>query len=65
MESIYELIQPLGIATGVSLLVTASCALLRRKNPRVLMKLHKTMAVVTILIALTHATLVFLSSRGE
>ena len=65
MESIYELIQPLGIATGVSLLVTASFALFRRKNPRVLMKLHKTMAVVTILIALAHATLVFLSSRGE
>jgi hypothetical protein len=60
-----NLIEPLGIAAIVSLFLTASCALFRRKNPRVLMKMHKVMAGVTILIALTHATLVIMMSSGD
>jgi hypothetical protein len=60
--NIQQLIEPLGIAAFISLLLTASFALFRRKNPRLLMKLHKSMALVTILIALAHAALVILGS---
>jgi len=54
------LVKPLGIATLVLLLLTASAGLFRRKNPGLLLKWHKRLALATVLAALCHATLVLL-----
>ncbi|HUT33477.1 MAG TPA: hypothetical protein VNE39_08370 [Planctomycetota bacterium] len=56
------LLKPLGITTLVLLALTASTGLLRRKNPRLLLKCHKALALLTVLAALCHATLAFLFS---
>jgi len=55
-----SLIEPLGITTLTLLLLTAGAGLLRRKSPRLLLKLHKALALLTVLAGLSHATLVFL-----
>jgi hypothetical protein len=49
-----EWIQPLGIATLSSLILTIGLSLLRKKNPRLLMKWHKIQAFITLGLALLH-----------
>lgn len=56
----YSLVKPIGIATLVLLLITASAGFFMRKRPRFLHKWHKRLAAITILAAFCHALLVFL-----
>jgi len=56
-----RLIEPLGITTLVLLVLTGVAGLSVRKNRRVLLPIHKTLAVLTVLAALCHGTMVMLS----
>ncbi|NQT53042.1 YHS domain-containing protein [bacterium] len=53
-----RLVKPLGIATLVLLLTTASAGFFRRWKPRLLLKWHKRLAPATVIVALCHAALV-------
>ena len=55
-----RLVKPLGVVTLVLLLLTAGAGLFRRRSPRVLLKLHKILAALTVISALCHAAIVFL-----
>ena len=57
--SIIKLIEPLGIAALTFLLLTACAGFFMRKNPKVLFKSHKILAITTLIIALCHAIIVF------
>ena len=53
-----QLIEPLGIVTLTLLLLTAGAGLFRRLKPRLLLRCHKVVALLAVLSALAHATLV-------
>jgi len=53
-----RLVRPLGIATLILLLTTASAGFFRRLKPRLLIKWHKRLAPATVIVALCHAILV-------
>jgi len=53
-----EWIQPLGIATLGSLILTISLSLMRRRRPRLLLKWHKIQAFITLGLAFCHFILV-------
>ena len=55
------LVEPMGITTLSLLVVTACFGFFRKKSPRILLAWHKRLAVLTIISAVCHATLVFLS----
>ncbi|MBN1272222.1 MAG: hypothetical protein JXB26_08105 [Candidatus Aminicenantes bacterium] len=56
---IYQFIIPFGIATFLSLLLTAFLGLLRKKKPLFLLRWHKIQAFITIGLAAVHFLLVF------
>ena len=57
----HKLVEPLG-ATTLSLLVITLClGFLARKNFQLLFKWHRLLAILTLISALCHATLVFLA----
>ena len=53
-----QLIQPMGIATLALVGLTVSLGVLRRRKPRVLLKLHKICGVSALVAGACHATLV-------
>jgi YHS domain-containing protein len=53
-----SLIIPMGITTFSLLVLTAGAGMFMRRKPRVLLKLHRRLAVATLLSACTHAFLV-------
>lgn len=55
------LVKPMGITTLSLLVVTACLGFFRKKSPRILLAWHKRIAVLTIISAACHATLVFLT----
>jgi YHS domain-containing protein len=55
------LVEPMGITTLSLLAVTACLGFFRKKSPRILLAWHKRLAVITIISAACHTTLVFLS----
>ena len=55
------LAEPMGITTLLLLAVTACLGFFRKKSPRILLAWHKRLAVLTIIAAVCHATLVFLT----
>jgi len=59
--NLWPYIKPTGLVT-LSLLIAAAClAAFRKARPRLMLKLHKISAALTVISALCHATLVFLS----
>ena len=56
-----DLVEPMGITTLSLLVVTACLGFFRKKSPRILLAWHKRLAVLTIISAAGHATLVFLT----
>jgi len=52
-----SLVEPTGIAALALLLLTSSAGLFMRKNPKLLFKWHKRLAITTLAMALTHALL--------
>ena len=55
-----SLVKPFGTATLTLLVATAALGLLRRREPRRMLKWHKRLAITTVVVALTHAALVIL-----
>jgi len=55
------LIKPVGIAAFSCLVLTVAAALLRRKKPKLLFKWHKRLGIVTLVLAVTHLTLVLIA----
>jgi YHS domain-containing protein len=55
------LIKPVGIATLSCLVLTVAAALLRRKNPKFLFKLHKRLGIATLVFAVIHLILVLIA----
>ena len=55
-----ELIEVMGVTTLTLLIATACAGLFVRKNPRVLLRWHKRLALVTVLSAACHVALVVL-----
>ena len=53
-----EYIEAFGLTTLSLLIVTFCFGLFMKKNPKVLHKWHKRLAHVTMIVALSHATLV-------
>ena len=58
---LWRFVEPTGIVTLSLAIITAGLAVLRKRSPRLLLKLHKIFAALTLLSAVCHATLVFLS----
>jgi YHS domain-containing protein len=56
-----RLIKPVGILTLALIVLTVLAGLLRRKNPKFLLKWHKRLGIITLVSALIHATLVLLT----
>lgn len=56
-----QLVEPFGLATLSLLSVTFCFGLFMRKKPKVLLNWHRRLAYVTIIVALSHATLVFIA----
>ena len=56
-----EYIEAFGLTTLSLLIVTFCFGLFMKKNPKVLHKWHKRLAYVTIIVALSHATLVLIA----
>lgn len=52
-----EAAEGIGVATFVMLVVTICLSVFRKRNPRQMLMLHKISAVVTLLLAATHGTL--------
>lgn len=57
--SIFSLVRPLGIATLSFVFVTFLTGLFRRKLGRRFVKIHLSLAIITITLGLTHGILVF------
>ena len=55
------LVKPVGITTLSLLVVTVSVALLRRKRPKLLLKWHKRLGIITLLFAALHAIIVLIA----
>ena len=55
------LVKPFGITTLTLLIATACAGFFMRKKPKVLFKWHKRMAYTTVIVALSHAVLVFIT----
>lgn len=51
---------PLGILTLLCLITTLVLGLTMRKNPKVLFPWHKRMAIFTLIVAITHGTIIIL-----
>ncbi len=56
-----EYIEAFGLTTISLLIVTFCFGFFMKKNPKVLHKWHKRLAYVTIIAALSHATLVLIA----
>ena len=56
-----RLIKPMGIITLSLLVLTAAGRLFRKKVPKFLAKWHKRLGIITLVSALTHATLVLIA----
>jgi len=56
-----SLVEPFGATTLTLLLCTACSGYFMRKKPKVLFKWHRRLAYTTVVVALCHATLVFLT----
>ena len=56
--SFFSLVQPLGVCTLGSLVVTFTLGLFRKKLGRRFLKIHMTFALLTIIFALCHGILV-------
>ncbi len=56
-----RLIKPMGITTLSLLVLTAAGRLFRKKVPKFLVKWHKHLGIITLVSALTHATLVLIA----
>ena len=61
MQGLGQYVEPFGLATLSLLFVTFCCGFFMKKNPKVLLKWHKRVAYVTIIVASCHATLVMLA----
>jgi len=59
--NLWPYIKPTGLITLSLMLVAAGLAALRKVRPRLMLRLHKVFAALTVVSALCHATLVFLS----
>ena len=57
---LYRLIVPLGVATYLLIILTALSGIFRRKLKRRFMPLHKTLVILTICVATTHALIAWL-----
>ena len=57
--SLFSLVKPLGIATLSFVFATFLTGLLRRKLGRRFLKIHLSFAIISIILGLTHGTLVF------
>ncbi len=55
----WSLVKPLGSATLVLLLCTAALGFTRKLNYKVIIKLHKISAILTIICALSHGIIIF------
>ena len=55
-----RLIKPMGITTLSLLVLTAAGRLFRTKVPQLLVRWHKRLGIITVISALTHATLVLI-----
>ena len=53
-----KLVVPMGIMTLVLVILTVSAGLLRRRKPKLLLKWHKRLGILTLITALIHAALV-------
>jgi hypothetical protein len=62
MEDLYSLVMPLGIATYVVLLVTFLVGL---RVIKVKFKIHKVLAIITLLLASLHAILILYLNYSE
>lgn len=58
--NVHEMIEVLGISTLSLLVATALAGLLMKRNRKVLFRVHKILAVLTIISAVSHASLVLL-----
>jgi len=58
--SLISLIRPLGICALSSLLITFLTGVFRRKLGRRFLGIHKVLAFITVIVALSHAVLVLL-----
>ena len=56
-----NLIKPVGITTLSLLVLTVLSGLFRRKRPKLLLKWHKRLAIITLISAFTHAILVLIA----
>jgi len=56
--NVFALIEALGISTLSLLVATALAGLFMKRNRKVLFRVHKTLAVLTIISAVSHASLV-------
>jgi len=54
------LIEPMGITTLSLLVLTVLVGLFRRKRPRLLLKWHKRLGIITLISALIHVTLILI-----
>jgi hypothetical protein len=54
-------VKPMGIATLTVVILTVLSGLLRRKNPKFLLKWHKRLGVAVLVFAIVHATLVLIT----
>ena len=57
----FKLVKPMGIVTLVLIILAVSAGLLRRKNPKLLLKWHKRLGVLILITAFIHAILVLLT----
>jgi len=56
-----SIVEPLGITTLLLLIATLCLGFLTRKNFQLLFKWHRLLAILTLISALCHATLVFIA----
>jgi len=56
-----RLIQPMGIITLSLLVLTAAVRLFHKKVPKILVRQHKYLGIITVISALVHATLVLIA----
>ncbi|RKY03998.1 MAG: hypothetical protein DRP56_10645 [Planctomycetota bacterium] len=57
----FKLVKPMGIVTLVLITLTVGAGLLRRRKPKFLLKWHKRMGILTLIVAFIHAILVLLT----
>lgn len=59
--NLWPFIKPTGLTTLSLMVIAAGLAAMRKIRPRLLLKLHKIFAALTVVSGLCHATLVFLA----